>query len=463
MTKAMTKPGRLIVISNRMADDRPPAGGLVFALHACLKDRGGVWIGSAAELTETPATTLIDAGGDAYPRLAFELSQQDHDTFYLGYANSVLWPLCHGRTDLLDFRSEHFEGYRRVNQRLARMIAAQLRPDDVLWVHDYHFLPLAHELRAVGVTNRIGFFLHIPFPPASDLPALSHWEDFLAWLAAFDLVGLQTKRDVRRCLTGMRTHPQAELLLNGRIRIGDHETAVQSFPIGIDAEGFASVAASGASLQSLLLRPDEKLVIGVDRLDYSKGLVNRFAAFGKYLDARAADDPLATLLQIAPSSRGDVAAYQDIRSALEQMAGSVNGAHAELDWTPIRYIRRHIDRDRLAPLYRRANVGMVTPLADGMNLVAKEFVAAQDPADPGVLVLSAQAGASEQMDAAVIVNPYDPEAMANGIREALRMPLPERQARHRALAENVFSETIFWWTDTYLARLYAMTDDPQPV
>ncbi|MBF9033978.1 trehalose-6-phosphate synthase [Rhodobacterales bacterium HKCCE2091] len=447
----MSTRGRLLVISNRMADDRPPAGGLVFALHACLSARGGTWIGTAAETVETPAEHLRDSGGEAYRRLAFEITEEEHRAFYLGYANSVLWPLFHGRTDLMDQRPEDYEGYRRVNARLAAHIVEHLDPDDMLWVHDYHFLPLAAELRARGVANRIGFFLHIPFPAATTLPALTHGEDLLDWLGAFDLVGLQTQRDVAKCLDAMRSRPGNEILRAGQVRTGDRFTTIMSFPIGIDAEDFARAA--DGPCPHLGLHRNEKLVIGVDRLDYSKGLVNRFRGFGQFLDGLDDDDPRATLLQIAPPSRGDVTAYQRIREALERMAGSVNGTHAWLDWTPIRYICRPVGREALAPLFRRADAALVTPLADGMNLVAKEYVAAQDPEDPGVLILSTLAGAAEQLTEAVLVNPYDPDDIAAGLSAALTMPRDERVARHAALRETVFGEDIGWWTDRYLDAL----------
>lgn len=445
--------GRLVIISNRVAGDRPPAGGLVFALHECLTREGGIWIGSADDTTETPASHLHHKAGDRYDRYLFDMTAQDHAQFYLGYSNSVLWPLCHGRADLMEIREGDFEGYMAVNARLADQLMPVLRPDDLIWVHDYHFLPLAHELRRRGIRNKIAFFLHIPFPAGHDLTALSHWRSLLDWLAAFDIVGLQTERDVAQMIGSVRQHPDCELLLNGRIKIGENQVLVRAFPIGIDAQGFARDAAVDTDIPQITLRRDEKLVIGVDRLDYSKGLPQRFDGFAHFLDRREQGDPRATLLQIAPPSRGDVAAYQAIRAELERKSGAINGSHANLDWTPIRYISQHVQRETLAQLYRRADVGLVTPLIDGMNLVAKEYVAAQDPDDPGVLVLSKLAGAAEQMQAAVLVNPYDPGDIGRGLAEALRIPLHERRARHADLAASVFDEDVYWWTNLMLGQL----------
>ena len=447
---------RLVVISNRIPTDAQPSGGLVVALHEALERHGGVWIGSSGTIVEEPGEDLTQIAERPYQRLAFDLTEAEHEGFYLGYANSVLWPLFHHRADLISVRATDRAAYRAVNARVARMVARVLRPDDVVWVHDYHFLPLAAELRALGVTARIGFFLHIPFPSAANLPALPDRKALPDWLAAYDLVGLQTRRDVAACLDGLRSEGGTEVLLNGRLRRGDRVFEVRSFPIGIDVDGFAEAARS-ADADPITLPPGQKLVLGVDRLDYSKGLPQRFEAFGRYLRDREPGDPRATLLQIAPPSREDVEAYQDIREELERMAGSVNGAHAELDWTPIRYLRRPLPRETLAGLYRRADVGFVTPLADGMNLVAKEFVAAQDGADPGVLVLSHFAGAAEQLDAAVLVNPYDTSDMARGLRRALTMSLSERQARFLDLIATIRETDIAWWTATYLGALTGRT------
>ncbi len=450
--------GRLVVVSNRIPTEAEPSGGLVVALHECLKAEGGLWIGAAPGTVEVPSQGFAEIGEGPYRRMSFDITEEERKGFYLGYANGVLWPLFHRRTDLICVDAAHAEAYRCVNARLARLLAAELGPDDVLWVHDYHFLPLACELRARGAENRIGFFLHTPFPLAGDLPALPEREAFHDWISAYDLVGLQTERDVKAFLEVFRADPESEVLLNGRFRRKGEEFSVGAFPIGIDADAFAEEARANAHEDGLGLGPDQKLLIGVDRLDYSKGLVNRFEAFGAYLDMREPGEPRATFLQIAPPSREDLEAYKDIRAELEAMSGRVNGAHAEIDWTPIRYICRSVPRPQIAGLMRRADACLVTPLADGMNLVAKEYVAAQDPENPGVLILSHFAGAAERMQAALRVNPYDTCEMARAIRRAVSMPLDERRDRHAELLEGVRRENIAWWTRNYLARLRGMRE-----
>lgn len=449
--------GKLIVVSNRIPTDAAPSGGLVVALHEALKHRGGVWIGSSGNTADEPSEELHEIANDPYQRFAFDLTEADHKGFYLGYANSVLWPLFHHRADLIHMEEEDRQSYLDVNDRVAAMVARVTEPGDVIWIHDYHFLPLAEALRKRGIENRIGYFLHIPFPNPSDIPALPDRKLLPGWLAAYDLVGLQTQRDVSNCLEYFRKDTDAEFTLRGRLRLQGRHFEVKSFPIGIDVDGFQE-AANEADFVITDLPAEQKLVIGVDRLDYSKGLPNRFEAFGKYLSMREEPAPRASLLQIAPPSRQDVEAYRDIRTQLETMSGSVNGEHAELDWTPIRYLRRPIPRATLAGLYRRADACLVTPLADGMNLVAKEYVAAQDGADPGVLVLSHFAGAAEQLDAAVMVNPYDVVGTAKAIEQALTMSLHERKARYLSMIQQIREYDIDWWTESYLRSLM---DQPQ--
>ncbi|SDY74160.1 trehalose 6-phosphate synthase [Jannaschia faecimaris] len=445
------RPGRIIVVSNRIPKGDVPAGGLVFAIHEALSGGGGLWIG-AADPTEQALDGLTPIGSGIYDRATFAITEEEHHGFYLGYANSVLWPLFHHRPDLLDIQDGDFEAYAAVNRRVARAIAHIAEPDDVIWIQDYHFLMVAQELRYLGVKNPTGLFLHIPFPNPTDVMALPQVAALSSWIAAHDVFGLQTMRDVASADETLRHDPKAEQLPNGCWRRENRTFRLLSFPIGIDAKGFSDTAES-APTPELQLAPKAPLLIGVDRLDYSKGLVHRFEAFGDYLSRRKSGSVRPTFLQIAPVSREDVTAYQDIREELECASGSINGAHSDLDWTPIRYVRRSFERNVIAGLYRRADAALVTPLADGMNLVAKEFVAAQDPEDPGVLILSHFAGAAEQMSAAILVNPFDRHRFADSIERAIEMPLDERRDRHAVLRKTVFEQDIAWWTNSFLTCL----------
>lgn len=451
---------RLVVLSNRMPLGPDPSGGLVVALRDQLTAVGGLWIGHDGEIVETPAPALQPLDGGPFERKGFDLTQAEHDGYYLGFANSVLWPLFHGRTDLLDMQGDYLTTYRAVNRRIARMVAEELRPGDRLWVHDYHLFPIAMELRSMGFDNPIGLFLHIPFPSAGDCHALPDVGLFARWLAAYDLIGLQSQRDVaafRDCFAsveGARVAPDGTVALGGRtVRAG-------AFPIGIDAAGFAAIAAQQGLDRTDAPAVGEHLIIGVDRLDYSKGLPQRFRAFGHLLDLRPDLAGKVSLLQIAPPTRGELAAYQDIREELEQLSGHINGQHATIDWTPIRYIHRAVPRERLAGLFRAAMIGLVTPLADGMNLVAKEYVAAQNPEDPGVLILSKFAGAAEQLTEALIVNPHSPDEVAQAIVTALSMPMGERRKRHRAMMHTLLRHDVEWWSDGFLSALDAAAHAP---
>ena len=441
--------GRLVVVSNRLPLGDNPSGGLVVALQDALS-QGGVWIGNSGAPVDEPSQTLTEHPGAPFDRLSFDVSDAENENYYLGYSNSVLWPLCHRRVDLIRMKPDYLSAYRRVNRRVARLVARVVAPGDRIWVQDYHLLPLAHELRTLGVTNPVGLFLHIPFPGPMAFQALPNAEEMARWIVAFDLFGLQGKRDVSACLEAFRTIPEAAIHQDGKVSLEGQEVRIAAFPIGIDVDDFVEAAEQGGPRPHGL--PAQ--IIGVDRLDYSKGIPQRFRAFADLLDRRPDLLGQLELLQIAPPSRESVQAYRDIREELEQLTGRINGQHADLDWTPIRYIHRSVPRERLAVLFRHARIGLVTPLADGMNLVAKEYVCAQDPDDPGVLILSKFAGAAEQMgDLALIVNPHDVEEMAQAIVTALWMSEGERRDRHAALMEGLRAQDVHWWRRSFLAAL----------
>lgn len=444
---------RLVVYSNRLPLGPSPSGGLVVALGKAMDRRGGVWIGAKLDEAESTGQTLKSYGGASFDRHALHLPEEEYNNYYLGYANSVLWPLFHGRTDLLDVADGQLAAYTSVNRKMAEASVNLLQDDDVIWIHDYHFIPLAAELRKLGVPNPIGFFLHTPFPSSGNVHALTHRERLLDWLAAYDLVGLQTQRDVSAMIEVCRTVFGGQLLPDGRIRCRGKDIRAASFPIGIDVETFRGIAESKDSPQPQL-GPRQKLLIGVDRLDYSKGLPHKFRGFQHYLLQHGNDGNRLTLLQIASPTRENVEAYQDIRHELEQISGEVNGEFSELGYVPIQYIHRAVPRDDLAGLYRQAAIGLVTPLIDGMNLVAKEYVAAQDPEDPGVLILSETAGAAEQLKCGtLLVNPYDPSSVADAIRTAVVMSRQERVTRHAAMWSEISRRDVYWWTETFLDRL----------
>lgn len=446
--------GRLICVSNRIPLGDGSSGGLVVALADVLAETQGLWVGSSGEQVDKPGEALREIPGGQFRRLAFDLTEEEWQGYYAGHSNSVLWPILHARADLMEIAEGDLGAYKAVNRRIARMLMPELRPDDLVWVHDFHLIPLAHELRLLGAQNRIGFFLHTPFPAPFEMDALPNGAETCEWLMEYDLVGLQSHRDVRKFRASLTAAVEAEPLGEYGMRLGDKAVRIGAFPISIDTSEFQALAAQQiGKLPAGIVKENRALVIGVDRLDYSKGIPQRFRAFATFLKKHEDWHRHVSLLQISPPTREGVKAYDVIREETETLAGRINGAYSDLGWVPIRYIHRAVQRETLAGLYRASQVGLVTPLMDGMNLVAKEFVAAQDPAYPGVLILSQFAGAAEQMEEALIVNPHNTEEVSAAILTALSMPPEERRRRHEVLMAGLLAEDVHWWSTAFLDAL----------
>jgi trehalose 6-phosphate synthase len=453
---------RLVVVSNRVTmperGEKVAAGGLAVALRSALEQHGGLWFGWSGATKAEPATSVEPVRHGKVSYAVTDLTEAERQSYYLGFSNRALWPLMHYRLGLTEFNRADYAGYLGVNRRFARLLIPLLKPDDVIWIHDYHLIPLAAELRRRGVTNRIGYFHHIPWPPADVFSALPFSATLISTMTAYDLIGMQTQNDVANLIGGLVALCGARREGN-RVKAGQREAVVQAFPIGIDVEGFRklSVASVRAATQPVRATTaplgSRKLVIGVDRLDYSKGIVQRLEAFGTFLRNHPEHRGEVGLLQIAPPSRSDVPEYAELDRMSDEVAGRLNAALGEFDWTPIRVVKKAYSRSALAGLYRRAQVGLVTPMRDGMNLVAKEYIAAQNPDDPGVLVLSRFAGAAQQLGEALIVNPFDTHEVAEAIRTALAMPVSERRRRFERLYATISSTDIDWWTSRYLAAL----------
>jgi len=455
---------RLVVVSNRVAylEKKNQSGGLAVALGDALRESGGMWFGWDGTVVgeDDPRETNVAQQGKV-TIATVPLTQRDYDEYYVGFANQVLWPVCHYRLDLVKFETAYFDGYRRVNARLADALAPLLRPDDIIWIHDYHLISLASELRSRGMQQRIGFFLHIPFPPPGVLLAVPVHQWLIKSLFACDVIGFQTNIDVLNFQRVVAENVGGKVLSDGRVMAYGRTIVARAFPIGIDVDNFVAMAHTAAA-EEAIERLNRRLlarshIVGVDRLDYTKGLPERMKAFRRLLELYPDKHKAVTLMQIAPPTREDVAAYTDIREELEQLSGSINGEYGDFDWTPVRYIHRNIPRERLAALFRGSEVGLVTPLRDGMNLVAKEYIAAQDENDPGVLVLSRFAGAAEDLEEALIVNPYDIDDIAHALEQALTMPLDERCARHKVLLKRVRDHDATNWRETFLAALSPQT------
>ncbi len=444
--------GRLVIVSNRVTDPAKAAqaGGAAVAIADCLRERQGIWFGWSGQLsTDEDATPAIDVSDDGIVRWTIPLTKYEYENYYLGYANSVLWPVFHNRVDLAQFEAGYYAAYSKVNQRFAASLAAGLAEDDVIWVHDYHFIPLAHELRLLGVQNKIGFFLHIPFPPSQSFLTVPEHLQLARAFSAYDLVGLQATTDVANMIDYLEHGANGQMLPNGTMRVEGREFAIASFAVGIDTNFFKQGDLTDRNDYGATITR----IIGVDRLDYTKGLPQKFRAFGRFLQINPDFRSRTVLTQIATPTRESVEAYSDIRKELETLSGSINGSYGDLEWVPIHYINQTTSRERLISVYRNAAVGLVTPLRDGMNLVAKEYVAAQNPRNPGVLILSRFAGAAEQLKAALIINPYNIDEIAGAIAVAVKMGLDERCLRHEALMQEIESGTAATWASGFLSAL----------
>jgi trehalose 6-phosphate synthase len=449
---------RVVIVSNRVPIPKArgaSAGGLAVALRDLLTP-GTMWFGWSGRLASEPSLepAIVEARGVTYATI--DLTSEAYRGFYIGFANGALWPLLHFRLGLMHFRREDYDGYLSVNESFARSLGTVLQPDDTVWAHDYHLIPLGRMLRREGFHGPLGFFLHIPFAPPSMMEALPVAREMIADLCAFDLVGFQTEehaRDFRDCAQRLlgATVQGEWVRLNGR--------SMRAFvdPIGIDADAFKQDAARAVN-DKLVQRvagslAGRALAIGVDRMDYSKGLPQRFEALARLLEKHPEHRRKVHFLQICPRSREEVDEYRKLRGELDRLAGRINGRFSDFDWTPLRYSTRAAPRTTLAGLYRIGRIGVVTPLRDGMNLVAKEFIAAQSDEDPGVLILSKFAGAAHELTEALVVNPFDPDAIADAMNTALIMPAPERRERHTALVEKVFRSTAHAYCQRFMEAL----------
>ncbi len=460
--------GRLVVISNRAPPHPPargetsrrlaPVGGLLSAVSPVVEKLGGLWFGwsgagSERRPDQTPKTSTLGRVQLA----TLDLSQDDLSLYYLGFANRTLWPLLHSFTERVTIRRDSYGAFRRVNRRFAAALYSLLQPDDVVWVHDFQLFHIGQELRQLGWSGKVGFFLHSPFPPASVFAILPWSRQVLEAMMQYDLVGFQTRQDLRNAIEALHTEIGG---ISGTIGEGtfvheDTSLRVGVYPVGIEPARYK--APSGGSGGSLLNTaagdvPPQRLILGVDRLDYTKGIPLRMKAFEQLLVDRPSLRRKVTYLQVSTPSRSRVPEYIREKEEVDQLVGRINGRFSEADWTPIRYLYRSLDAKELARLYREAEVGLVTPLRDGMNLVAKEFVASQGD-DPGVLVLSRFCGAAESLREALIVNPHDVDGTASAIYRALTMSRRERRERWLALMGSVSSFTATAWADAFLADL----------
>jgi trehalose 6-phosphate synthase len=458
---------RLIIVSNRVGVPTKGggrAGGLESAVRTVLKTHPGLWFGWSGRVQSgrRTVTRTIETGG--IPYVVTDLNRKSFNEYYYGFANRVLWPILHYRLDLAEYTRRDLTGYLEVNEHFAKELKRIVKPDDIVWVHDYHLIPLARALRERGLKNPIGFFLHTPLPPPEILTAVPNHEQVLSAITCYDLAGFQTKIDTANFGRYLREECGATALDQRTFRVGERLLRIDTFPVGVDAAELGRL--SERAVRSAFVRRfmdslnGRSMLIGVDRLDYSKGIVARLEGFDRFLNDNPDWRRRVTYLQITPKSRSRIREYSEMEAEVSGLVGRINGAYADVAWAPIRYVNRVYSQFALAGLYRSARVGLVTPLRDGMNLVAKEFVASQDPDDPGILVLSRFAGAATECQTAILVNPYDTEALAGAIARALAMSRQERRERHAAMHRTIMKNDLTTWGDRFLKGLAVAAEEP---
>lgn len=459
---------RLVVVSNRVppasavvpagGSGSVPVGGLVSAVKPTMEQHGGLWLGWSGRSTQRRGSyepTISDLGSVQLATL--DLAEDESSMYYTGYSNRTLWPLLHSFPGRVVIRHDTYRFYRRINRRFAEALFSILKPGDQVWVHDFHLFHVGFELRQLGWTGSIGFFLHVPFP-AEDIFSILPWsKETLEALLHYDLVGVHTDRYLRNLHDTMDSELGGSLDSRGVYHYEGLSSRLGVYSIGIEPSVFQSNRdAGGRSLTeeiSLSEDPTHKLIIGVDRLDYTKGIPHRLRAFERMLEHHSHLRGKVTYVQISSPSRTRVPEYVQEKEQVERLVGQINGRFSEANWVPIRYLYRSYPQNELAGFYHDADVGMVTPLRDGMNLVAKEFVAAQGEANPGMLVLSQFSGAASSLLDAIIVNPYDIDGTAEATYRALRMPLAERRARNKTLMDGVTQDTASTWSASFLRDL----------
>jgi trehalose 6-phosphate synthase/phosphatase len=464
---------RLVIVSNRLPvvliktknnsyEVQTGSGGLVTALAPVLSNRGGLWIGWPGNVDQdfTVFNKLLaekskDIGYDLKP---IYLTQEERDMYYKGFANEILWPLFHDLIGYCNFDPEYWNAYQTVSEKFAMVTADNVKENDFIWVHDYHLIAVISKLRSLGISNKIGFFLHIPFPPADIFARLPWRFEILNFLLQYDIIGFQSLRDRRNFFQCIR-HFIPDLRGSGRgrainLRIKKKKMRIGIFPISIDYYSFRNLAMSqGVEKKMASIRRDfldQKIILGVDRMDYTKGILDRLKAFRNALKRYPELIEKINLIQIVVPSRRQIEQYEALKIEIERLVGQINGEFSRMNWIPVHYFFRSLDKEELVAYYRSADIALITPIKDGANLVAKEYCAANVD-ETGVLILSEFAGTAGQFEkGAILVNPHDIQGMADAIHYAYYLPEEDRKRRMRYLRNKVRQYDIFWWVNSFL-------------
>ena len=456
---------KLIILSNRVSipnGQKTTAGGLAVAIQDALDDIGGVWLGWNGERVHKQEEVHFNIlRKDKVEYVTCPLTNSQYSDYYAGFANNSLWPAMHYRSDLIEFKTSEYEGYQKVNSLFAQKLAEIADPDDTIWVHDYHFLSVAKYCRELGMQNKIGFFLHIPFAPLFIWQKIPCAQQLIEDLCQYDVVGLQTDKDQKVCMQVCTSLLNAQKIQQTLLSYHQRLTIIKCYPIGVNPTAIQKAAHKFIDVQDFLTRPVElnaaKTIIGVDRIDYSKGLLERFLSYAEFLEKYPEYQQHIQHLQIACPCRLEVPAYQRLFERFKIKIEMINQEFAKEEWQPVECIYDAIKHHHLMQIYRQADVCWISSIRDGMNLVAKEYIAAQNPSNPGVLILSKYAGAAEHMSEALLVDPTDKTAMVDVLKTALEMPRQERISRYKQLMKGLKDFDINDWRNAFLNDLQNKT------
>lgn len=462
---------KLIVLSNRVnlpnkQSPKAVAGGLAVALQEALAKDGGIWVGwngqVVTNISDMPDTVnqFATEQHDKVTYVTTAFSPMQYEKYYCGYANNRLWAGMHGRTDLIVSSSEDFSVYQAVNRMFAKQLQQIAQPDDMIWIQDYHFFAVARHCRDLGMKQRIGFFLHIPFPQLWVWDFLTYGQTLIQQLLDYDVVGLQTQQDAQNCVAVIEQllpHAIQIMQTNARTLIthGNHTTSIQAYPIGINPVHIRHLASQPLSDKTVLknLTSTITTIVAVERLDYSKGIPERLQAFAAFLQRYPQYLEQIQLYQIACPSRLDIETYQQLRQQVHTLVEQINSQFATASWQPIIYQEDPVSHDNLMPLFRQCQICWVNSLKDGMNLVAKEYIAAQDEQNAGILILSKNAGAAHQLQQAILVDPNSNDSMIEGLYQALTITKQQREQRHQSLLQGIYETHIDRWRAHFLTDL----------
>ena len=472
---------KVIVLSNRVnlpnkQSPKAVAGGLAVALQEALAKDGGIWVGwngqVVTNISDMPDTVnqFATEQHDKVTYVTTAFSPIQYEKYYCGYANNRLWAGMHDRTDLIVSSSEDFSVYQAVNRMFAKQLQQIAQPDDMIWIQDYHFFAVARHCRDLGMKQRIGFFLHIPFPQLWVWDFLTYGQTLIYQLLDYDVVGLQTQQDAQNCVAVIEQllpHAIQITQTNARILIthGHHTTLIKAYPIGINPVYIHKLASQPLSDQAVLknLTSTITTILAVERLDYTKGIPERLQAFAAFLQRYPQYLERIQLYQIACPSRLDIQTYQQLRQQVHTLVEQINSQFATASWQPIIYQEDPVSHDNLMPLFRQCQICWVNSLKDGMNLVAKEYIAAQDEQNAGILILSKNAGAAHQLQQAILVDPTNNDSMIEGLYQALTMTKQQREQRHQSLLQGIYETDIDTWRAHFLADLTHMDKPNNPI